>query len=101
MLADLIKYADSQDMGVTGGDWWRSEEEQTRLFNAGYSKVMTFGFHQRRLAVDLNIFINDVYTADDKYYKILGDYWESLDQDNIWGGRWLTIHDKFHFQFGR
>jgi hypothetical protein len=42
--------------------------------------------HVNRLAVDFNFFINGVLTYDFWDIKILGDYWESLDPLNRWGG---------------
>lgn len=42
--------------------------------------------HQDRLAVDFNYFIQDKLTYDFSKIKILGDYWESLHPDNVWGG---------------
>ncbi len=42
--------------------------------------------HQNRLAVDFNFFINDRLTYRFEEIKPLGDYWESLDDKNRWGG---------------
>lgn len=42
--------------------------------------------HANRLAVDFNFFINGRLTYDFHKIKPLGDYWESLHPDNVWGG---------------
>lgn len=42
--------------------------------------------HMDRLAVDFNFFINGRLTYDFYEIKPLGDYWESLDPLNTWGG---------------
>ena len=42
--------------------------------------------HPERLAIDFNYFINGVLTYDFDKIKPLGDYWESLHPDNVWGG---------------
>lgn len=42
--------------------------------------------HADRLAVDFNFFINGQLTYAFEDTKILGDYWESLDSLNRWGG---------------
>jgi len=42
--------------------------------------------HRRRLAVDLNLFIDGVYRTDADSHKRIGEKWESMG--GIWGGRW-------------
>lgn len=106
MVGQLFLYAKIIDYGITLGEVWRSEEEQARLFEAGFSKIKTFGQHQKRLAIDLNIFINDVFSEDIKHYNVLADYWKGLDPENVWGGDWrgnfFGINgDYHHFQLGK
>jgi hypothetical protein len=60
--------------------------------------------HGDRLAIDFNFFIDGKLTYDFDLIKPLGDYWESLHPDNVWGGDWNKndIKDGFvdvlHFQ---
>jgi len=62
--------------------------------------------HGVRLAVDFNIFIGDRLTNSPKEIKPLGDFWESLHTDNVWGGDWdrddnldeETFTDPYHFE---
>tara|TARA_Y100000034_G_C6851949_1_gene386583 strand:- start:496 stop:906 length:411 start_codon:yes stop_codon:yes gene_type:complete len=67
------------------------------------SKVL-YSSHGDRLAVDFNFFINGKLTYDFHKIKPLGDYWESLHPDNVWGGDFNknNIKDGFvdvpHFQ---
>ena len=42
--------------------------------------------HQDRLAIDFNYFIDGKLTYEFDKVKVLGDYWESLHPDNVWGG---------------
>jgi hypothetical protein len=42
--------------------------------------------HADRLAIDFNFFVNGKLTYDFNVIKPLGDYWESLDPFNTWGG---------------
>lgn len=42
--------------------------------------------HADRLAVDFNYFIDGKLTYDFDLIKPLGDYWELLHEDNVWGG---------------
>ncbi len=43
--------------------------------------------HRRRIAIDFNIFKNGVYLEEGIHFKEVGEYWESLDLDCRWGGR--------------
>lgn len=42
--------------------------------------------HADRLAIDFNFFIDGQLTYRFDKIKVLGDYWESLDPLNTWGG---------------
>jgi hypothetical protein len=44
--------------------------------------------HLVRLAADLNLFKDGVYLPQSQDHKPFGDYWESLDPLNRWGGDW-------------
>ena len=57
--------------------------------------------HYHHLAVDLPLFkVEDdgkiKYFTKTEDYKFLGDYWEGLDPECVWGGRW---DDGNHFQY--
>lgn len=55
--------------------------------------------HLERLAIDFNFFINGVLTYKKEDTQILGDYWESLDPSNRWGGNYpKTKQDTPHFE---
>lgn len=58
--------------------------------------------HLKRLAIDFNFFIkNDnsyELTYDQKLLEPLGVFWESLDENNKWGGFWGSAPDVLHFQ---
>ena len=43
--------------------------------------------HRNRLANDYNVFKDGVYLKEGKAFKEVGEYWESLDPDCCWGGR--------------
>lgn len=42
--------------------------------------------HERRLAIDLNLFIRGEYQTDSGRYARLGTYWKGLNPLNRWGG---------------
>jgi len=43
--------------------------------------------HYEGLAADIDLFKDGVYLADGKDHKQFGEFWESLDKDCAWGGR--------------
>ena len=86
LVAELIQFAYEQGYEITFGDAFRSP----RVFGhpgvrKGYGKPNSN--HKRRIAIDLNLFKNGKYLAKTKDHEELGRYWESLDPDCIWGGR--------------
>lgn len=85
-FAKLIIWANSQPgYEVTAGELYRTEEQHA--YNLKHGKTLAKrSKHQDRMAGDLNLFINGVYQTDTKAYKPLGDYWNSLHKDNVWGG---------------
>ena len=92
-IASLISWAYQQGYALTVGDAYRDP----RVFGMvgvmkGYGRARSL--HKSRLAMDLNLFIDGEYMEDSESYRPLGEYWESLDADNVWGGR---FNDGNHF----
>ena len=83
----LIEKAYCLGLELTFGEAWRSNEEQLRLKKAGLSQI-DYGQHQKRLAVDFNLFKDGKLTWKWEDYVPLGEYWHSLDEKNRWGGDW-------------
>jgi len=59
--------------------------------------------HLKRLAIDFNFFIKNDNREYELTYDIegltpLGNYWESLNDKNSWGGFWTNPPDVQHFQ---
>ena len=52
--------------------------------------------HYVRLAIDLNLFKDGDFLTDTKDHEPLGMFWESLDEECIWGGTW---DDGNHYQY--
>lgn len=86
-IGKLIEWAYENNYALTFGHAWRSPEEQRRLVNEGKSQTMK-SKHLDRLAVDFNVFLCGELTWKWEDIKPLGDYWESLDNRNRWGGDW-------------
>lgn len=118
-VAALIDFAATKGMVLTGDELERSEvEAYINSCPAGSSLTITsptgesFHFaeavggkgiakslHRQRLAIDLNLIIDGALarTVDD--YRPLGEYWESLDPQNRWGGKFVHPRpDADHFE---
>ena len=95
-IAKLIVYAYQNGFELTFGDAFRTVEQQEIYIEQGKSKTMN-SMHLQRLAVDFNFFINNKLTYKKEDVEMLGKYWESLHEDNSWGGYW-RFKDTPHFQ---
>jgi len=80
---------------VTFGDSYRPPEMVAIYVKRGIGSRSSL--HPKRLAMDLNLFINGVYQKGSLPYAPLGIYWESLDPMNRWGGRFKR-KDGNHFE---
>lgn len=81
----LIEWTYLHGYEITFGEAFRTPE-QARL-NAATGKGIANSLHTQRLAIDLMLFRDGVYLTDSDDYRPLGEYWESLDGDCRWGGR--------------
>ena len=88
MLGALIHYADQLGYELTGGDLWAKKGSGRRH--------STFSRHYRRLAIDLNLFINGKYQRSTKAHLPLGEFWESMG--GSWGGR-IKKGDGNHYAY--
>jgi hypothetical protein len=93
LIAQLILWADEKGMRVTFGEAYRTPEQAA--INAKKGSGISNSLHTKRLAVDLNLFINGKYQTDSAAYVELGKFWESLG--GSWGGRFKTNPDGNHF----
>jgi peptidoglycan L-alanyl-D-glutamate endopeptidase CwlK len=94
-VARLLAYIAEQGLVATGGELWRSPEQQEIYLSTGRSKTRN-SYHLKRLAIDLN-FIEGGQLAECPEH--VGAYWESLTPEvNVWGGRWQSPYDPGHFE---
>jgi len=84
--ARLILKMSEPPYSCTLGEAWRTPEQAS--WNASKGTGIKNSLHCKRLAIDLNLFVNDVYVTDGAAHKPFGDWWESLSPFNRWGGRW-------------
>lgn len=95
----LIAYACSIGFTVTGGELFRTAEQQEIYMRNGKSKNRK-SQHLNRCAIDLNFFkmIDGKPTLMESVdnLKDIGDYWCSLDEKNQCGIKWGW--DTNHFE---
>jgi len=81
----LIEYAYAHGFELSFGEAWRTPEQAA--LNAKAGKGIANSLHIDRLAVDFNLFRNGKWLNSSEDHKPLGEYWESLAPDCVWGGR--------------
>ena len=84
-ICQLRAYAAGLGFLVTGGELYRTAEQQQIYVQTGRSKTMN-SYHLRRLAMDLNFFLDGKLVYDKAVLQPIGDYWESISTKNSWGG---------------
>lgn len=93
----LLTLAWSHGFEVTGGELYRTKEQQEIYVKSGRSMTMASN-HLRRLAIDLQFFKNGLWIQKKAELQELGDYWENLNPKNRWGGNWVSFADLPHFE---
>ena len=96
-VAKLIYFADQQGVILTGGELYRTKEQQQIYIDTKKSTTM-HSKHLERLAIDFNFFIDGALTYAKKDIQVLGDYWEAISDKNRWGGNWENFVDCPHFE---
>jgi hypothetical protein len=86
LASQLIQHAYELGYEVTLGHAGRCQDCPTG------SEV---SLHKKRLAIDLNLFKDGVWLQKTSDHFRLGKYWESLDIDCRWGGKW---NDGNHYE---
>ncbi len=92
-LVKLLVFAFGKGYEVSIGEVERTAEQQRIYMQTGRSKTMN-SMHLKKCAADLHFFKDGQLC----YPQELGDYWESLDAKNQWGGNWKSFKDAPHFQ---
>ncbi|MCX8070222.1 MAG: M15 family metallopeptidase [Thermodesulfovibrionales bacterium] len=96
-VAQLIVYAHFAGFQFSGGELYRTKEQQEIYVREGKSMTMN-SMHLNRLAIDINFFKDGKWLQDKESLKALGVYWESLNPKNKWGGNFKKITDVYHFE---
>lgn len=106
-IIQLLVFALAKGWKFTFGEAERPEEMQ-KLYLEEEKTTVRHSLHQDRLAIDINFFkpvknkhsslTGFAYTTNKKDLQEIGDFWESLDNRNEWGGNWESFLDTPHFQ---
>jgi len=86
-LGILIVWAYANGYEITLGDAWGDPSDGRHIPNSN---------HYRRLAIDLNLFIDGAYQSSTESHRPLGDFWKTLDERARWGG---DFDDGNHYSF--
>ena len=98
-VCSLITKAKELGFVVTGGELYRTPEQQQVYVKTGRSRTMN-SLHLKRLAIDFNFFLDGKLVWDKTTLAPLGAYWESLHPLNSWGGNGKKLVDTPHFSRG-
>lgn len=93
----LLAYAISLGFTITFGEALRTPEQQAIYVKSGRSHTMD-SFHLKKRAIDLNFFLAGRLCYDKAKLQAVGDFWESLNPKNSWGGNWNSFKDLPHFE---
>lgn len=94
LVAKLIDWTYAHGYELTAGELYRTPEQAA--LNAKSGAGIAHSLHTQRLAVDLQLFKDGVYLTDSAQYISLGTFWEGLDPECCWGGR-FSKPDGNHF----
>ena len=86
--AKLIQQAKVLGYEVTLAEAWRTPQQAQ--WDAQHGTGISHSLHTRRLAIDLDVFVEREYQKDDSSgcYSALGAWWTALGPDHYWGGEW-------------
>tara|TARA_B100002019_G_C21241297_1_gene585725 strand:+ start:1303 stop:1641 length:339 start_codon:yes stop_codon:yes gene_type:complete len=96
-IGKLIVYAEENGFKLTFGEAYRTVQQQKIYVKTGRSKTMR-SKHMKRCAMDFNVFVDGKLTWDKEVIRPLGEYWESLNAKNRWGGNFKSFIDVPHFE---
>jgi len=95
-IVQLLIFIHQQGFEISFGETFRTKYQQAEYIRTGRSKTMR-SKHLKKLAMDLNFFKDGKIVYSKERLQVIGDYWESLDTLNKWGGNW-KFKDVPHFQ---
>lgn len=82
---------------ITGGELLRTPEQQEIYLQKGLSKTSN-SMHLKKCAIDLNFFKDGKLVSNRDTLIPVGEFWQSLNPKNRWGGNFKSIVDCPHFE---
>jgi hypothetical protein len=95
-LCELIVEIEQRGFTASGGELFRTPEQQAIYLEKGLSKTLN-SMHLKKCAIDLFLFKDGILIGDEKMLQPIGDYWEGLHPLNRWGGNFPKWHPKSTF----
>lgn len=96
-VAKLFTYLYENGYNIRIGEAERTQAQQEIYLKTGKSKTAN-SMHLKRCAIDLHIFKNGSWLQSKQELQSIGDYWESLNAQNRWGGNFQSFIDCPHFE---
>ena len=96
-LCRLLVKASELGFMVSLREVGRTAEQQAIYVKTGRSQTMKSN-HLRNCAGDIYFMKDGELVLAKADLQGLGDYWESLDVKNSWGGNWNSFKDIPHFE---
>ena len=96
-VAKLFNYLHENGYNIRIGEAERTPAQQEIYLKTGKSKTAN-AMHLKRCAIDLHIFKNGSWLQNKQELQSIGDYWESLNAQNRWGGNFQSFIDCPHFE---
>lgn len=93
----LVAWATERGYVVSARELGRTAEQQAIYVKTGRSQTMASN-HLRNCAIDLYVMKEGALLQTKADLQPLGDYWESLNPKNSWGGNWNSFKDTPHFE---
>lgn len=101
LMGEFLVWCYAEDYEITFGEATRPPEVAELYASQG--RGIANSLHNKRLALDLNLFTDsslesdeDIYQSSSEAYRPLGEKWESMHPLCRWGGR-FTRPDGNHF----
>ena len=94
-MAKLVLHINGDGYTCTGGELFRTSEQAK--WNAERGIGIADSQHCKRLAVDLMLFKDGVWTTNGEEYRPFGEFWKSLNSLNKFGGDFQR-KDFVHFE---
>jgi hypothetical protein len=102
-IGQLYAFAEHNKIELICFTFYRDNAQQLQEFIKHKSRIKENGPHQKWTAQDLAIIEKGIALFDDSpetiaKYKVLGDFWKTLDPLCIWGGDFEFAADVYHFE---